>query len=274
MALLLMGQDGGCGGTADGGGTGDDIRSFIARVTTSDETTTATFNSGSPPSASGGPTVSSAGGEIVITGGAAQVTITAAGEFSTIYVSIEGVDGYWSITVPNGTLSALLLLLAEDIPGDAFDVLYQVAVDSGAVSDAHVVPTEVIDVGTGLVQVSVSWDTPTDVDLHVVDPAGEEVSYRNRWSASGGELDLDSNAGCGLDNVNNENITWTDSAPTGEYTARVNYYSACDVPGTTSYVVTVRSGDQPPETFTGTFEADDASHWAEFDARTVTTFTF
>ena len=28
---------------------------------------------------------------------------------------------------------------------------------------------------TGDVQVSVAWNTPSDVDLHVVDPFGEEI---------------------------------------------------------------------------------------------------
>lgn len=262
----------GCGG--DAAPSNEDIRSFIAQVTTLDGTATATFNSGSPPSASGGPTVSSTGGEVVITGGSTQVTITATEEFSIIYVSIQGVDGYWSITISNGTLSTLLFLLAEEIPENAFNVLYQVVTSVGAVSVAHAVPTEVIEVGTGLVQVSLSWDTRTDVDLHVIDPAGEEIFWLERVSSSGGELDLDSNAGCVLDNVNNENITWNDSAPTGDYTVRVDYWSACDVLGTTSYVVTVRSGDQQPQTFTGTFEAADADQGSQGSGRTVTTFTF
>src|SRR5207237_4273195 len=43
---------------------------------------------------------------------------------------------------------------------------------------------------TGDVQVSVSWDAPSDVDLHVVDPSGEEIFYGNPASASGGQLDV------------------------------------------------------------------------------------
>ena len=261
----------GCSGTS---GSDKDIRNFIAQVTTLDGSATATFKPGSPPGASGGPTVSSTGGETVITGGSAQVTITAAEEFAIIYVSIQGVDGYWSITVSNGTLSTLLFLLAEEIPENAFDALYQVATVNGAVSVAHVVPTEVIEVGTGTVQVSLSWDTPTDVDLHVVDPAGEEIYFFDPMSSSGGELDLDSNADCFLDNIKNENITWNGPAPTGEYTVRVDYWSACDVLGTTSYVVSVRIEGRPPQIFTGTFGPGDADQGYEGSGRTVATFTF
>jgi hypothetical protein len=43
-------------------------------------------------------------------------------------------------------------------------------------------------VGTGAVQVNVTWDLDVDVDLHVLDPRGEEIYYDHRRSASGGVL--------------------------------------------------------------------------------------
>lgn len=77
-------------------------------------------------------------------------------------------------------------------------------------------------------QVTVTWDTGADVDLHVVDPAGQEIYWGDRQSASGGELDLDSNAACAGDDVRNENITWpVGTAPQGTYTVRVDYWSSC-----------------------------------------------
>ena len=48
---------------------------------------------------------------------------------------------------------------------------------------------------SGDVQVSVSWDAPSDVDLHVVEPSGEDIYYGHPASATGGQLDVDSNAG-------------------------------------------------------------------------------
>jgi hypothetical protein len=201
------------------------------------------------------------------------VTLTANDDFVTVYVSIDGVEGYYSVTVPATTLLALVLVFAAEVPQNAFDLLYQVASSDGAVGTPDDVPTDVVEVGTGEVQVSVSWDTPTDVDLHVVDPSDEEIYYGNALSASGGELDLDSNAACAIDGTNNENITWNDTAPSGQYIVRVDYWSACSVTTATSYTVTVRIEGRAPQTFTGTFQAADADAGGLGAGRQITTFT-
>lgn len=133
------------------------------------------------------------------------------------------------------------------------------------------VPVTVVSVGTGEVQVSVSWDAESDVDLHVVQPDSEEVYYGHTTSAVGGKLDLDSNAGCTIDHVKNENITYP-TAPSGSYKVRVDYYDSCTV-GTTNYVVTVQRKGHPAETFTGTFTGagDGGSAGAGVD---ITTFNY
>jgi uncharacterized protein YfaP (DUF2135 family) len=100
----------------------------------------------------------------------------------------------------------------------------------------------------------VAWDTNADVDLHVVDPAGSEIYWAARQSASGGQLDLDSNAACAQDNVRNENITWPiGTAPQGTYTVRVDYWSSCDATETNFTVLIHNEGalDLFHGTFTG-----------------------
>lgn len=84
--------------------------------------------------------------------------------------------------------------------------------------------------GTGDVQVTLRWSNLNDLDLHVIDPAGEEIYFQRRTSASGGRLDVDSNAGC----VNNmterpvENIFWgAGQAPRGQYQVSVRYFQQC-----------------------------------------------
>jgi uncharacterized protein YfaP (DUF2135 family) len=41
----------------------------------------------------------------------------------------------------------------------------------------------------------IAWSNVNDLDLHVIEPSGEETSFSHRKSATGGELDVDINAG-------------------------------------------------------------------------------
>jgi hypothetical protein len=104
----------------------------------------------------------------------------------------------------------------------------------------------------------------------VIDPAGEEVFYAHQQAASGGQLDLDSNAGCTIDGVRNENITWpTGRAPRGQYTVRVDYWANCGV-AQTNYTVRVNNGGTV-QVFSGSFTgAGDAGGLGS--GRTITTF--
>ena len=106
-----------------------------------------------------------------------------------------GIGEFYEVVLPTaGTSAALLLAFSQDIPTSPFDLFFAVVDTNGTVGPFSAVTFNVIRVGTGDVQVTLSWDTDSDVDLHVVDPSGEEIFYGNRESASGGMLDLDSNA--------------------------------------------------------------------------------
>lgn len=78
------------------------------------------------------------------------------------------------------------------------------------------------------------WDTDgTDVDLHVVEPNGEECYYGYRETTTGGSLDVDITNGYGPE-------IYTRSVPLlGEYNIRVKYYSDNGYPQTmvTVYIV-------------------------------------
>lgn len=272
----------GCGGD-DGGSGAINLQDYITAVTTLDGSVNATYSADDAPAASGGPTVTATGGSTVITGGSAQVALSASGEFLTVIVSIDGVPGSWRLalpatTAPNPELAAaavtsltLLITYAADIPEDAFTVHYQVGDAGGSVGAADAVSTSVVTVGTGEVQVSISWDTNADVDLHVVEPSDEEIYYGHRTSATGGELDLDSNVGCAA-GPQNENITWESGAPSGTYIVRVDYFSDCDH-ATTNYVVTVRRSGHATQTYTGTLNAPGDAGGAGSGVQ-VTTFTY
>ncbi len=85
---------------------------------------------------------------------------------------------------------------------------------------------------SGEVQFSLAWHSLNDVDLHVIVPSGEHISFSHRTSRCKGNLDVDMNA----ESVENapealfseepvENIRWLDrTAPSGRYTVIVNQY--------------------------------------------------
>ena len=197
-------------------------------------------------------------------------------EFDGLILALDGVDGYVEIEYNDDRSGAdVSLTLYGDIPQGDFELMVA-GTQNGEVGEYTSIPVEVIEVGsTGPIQVSISWNTDTDVDLHVVDPDGEEIYYGAPESSTGGELDLDSNAGCSIDGINNENITWSDddSPASGEYIVRVDYWDACDFEGTTSYVVTVRVEGEPTRTFTGTLSGD-GTHGGEGAGELVTTFDY
>jgi hypothetical protein len=96
--------------------------------------------------------------------------------------------------------------------------------------------------GSGDVQVTLQWSSEADLDLAVVDPFGDRISYGTRTSASGGELDRDANFPCvstAGDPV--ENVYWpSGGAPSGAYRAEVAYRITCATPGPQDYVLTIR----------------------------------
>ncbi|MDE6120648.1 MAG: hypothetical protein K2F63_02545 [Muribaculaceae bacterium] len=74
----------------------------------------------------------------------------------------------------------------------------------------------------GDIKITLLWDFPGDVDLHVVQPNGTELYYSNmRDPSTGGELDVDNRSG-GRGSA--ENIYWL-NPPEGRYNVAVVMYS-------------------------------------------------
>lgn len=247
---------------------------FIAQVTTADGGVTATYHKGPPPTVSGGSVLEASFPGIIIVGGSSQVTFTSDQPFSQVVINISGYEGYYLLELPGAVTSVnAIVTWSQDVPNLQFEAGSASGGTSPGPYDLSAI--RAIRVGTGDVQVSVSFDSLTDVDLHVVDPSGEEIYYASRESASGGKLDLDANAGCSIDSpvVNNENITWpTGTAPAGQYIVRLDYWSSCGK-ASTNYIVTVHRAGQPVQIFTGTFTGAGDGGGAGA-GREITRFTF
>ena len=100
---------------------------------------------------------------------------------------------------------------------------------------------------SGQVQVSLIWDNKNDLDLSVVCPSGERISFDNKLSACGGQLDVDMNE-LPTSEQPVENIFWAaGKAPTGEYKVLIEHFEHHAEEDLTPYRVLVDDGNGPKE---------------------------
>lgn len=99
---------------------------------------------------------------------------------------------------------------------------------------------------SGQLQFTLIWNNFNDLDLHCVDPNGEEIYYSHKKAqkGSGGHLDVDRNAGGAQTRTPVENIYFPTGAPLGRYKVLVNYYSNHGDNDPTEYDVNLLIEDQ------------------------------
>ncbi|MEA3392139.1 MAG: hypothetical protein U9Q91_04080, partial [Candidatus Marinimicrobia bacterium] len=204
-----------------------------------------------------------------INGGTSEFTVSSASgsNIAAILVQIDSYDGYFHVPVytsgnsakfklsfdshffDEAVQKAILMKRYNSVTGSVVDLSIRITIidDLNQVSESHALALQANETGTGDVKVSISWNTATDVDLHVTDPNGVTTYYGNKTPGNGSTLDLDSNAGCSIDGVNNENIYWsTGTAVPGEYTVKINMWSDCDKGGASGTVTMIYNGDDSP----------------------------
>lgn len=162
--------------------------------------------------------------------------------YHTVVGSDPDADGIYDISVQvNGETTQPSLVLTVALKDDA-----------GNVGPYQQWEIELVRSGTGDVKITLSFDRLHDLDLHVVEPNGEEISYTNDASATGGRLDLDAGSLCMPSAANAENIFWPPSgAPAGEYVVSVQNFQQC-MPGDIDFTVSVEY-DGRVNIYRGTF---------------------
>ncbi len=156
--------------------------------------------------------------------------------------------GYWIVpagfpnvsTPSDPSYSATATFSSGILPGQytlvvsAVDASGHFGAPSSQILTAHTSPSA----PTGDLVFTLTWDTESDLDLHVVDPAGAEI-YHGMMSdqpppfapqpdgGSYGYLDWDSNASCVLDGKREEDVVWPSAPPKGTFIVRVDAASLC-----------------------------------------------
>lgn len=128
-----------------------------------------------------------------------------------------------------------------------------------------------LEYGFGDVQITLTWDNTADLDLHVIDPGGEEIYWNDKYSSSNGVLDVDD-----IDGLGPENIYWPQyEAPHGNYEVFIHMYPWDEsdyilytgnsfYPNSSNYTVLVNAFGVTKK-FTGSISYDEIIHITDFD---------
>lgn len=217
----------------------------------------------------------------VIPGGTNYVSVVYPVEAAKILVGVEGAEGHYEIVPENRGINDIIyefiIVMSQEITDDLLMITIGIIDEDGNVSEYISTPVEILVVGTGTLQVSLSFDNDKDVDLHLIEPNGYHIFYGDRSSDNGGVLDLDSNPSCSIDGINNENITYGEDSyvEPGLYTVYVDMWENCNPEIATNFVLSViYEGEPLINSIAGTFPIGEPSNYAELDnIQPVCTFT-
>ncbi|MCH7639206.1 MAG: hypothetical protein IH855_07065 [Bacteroidetes bacterium] len=259
--------------SGEANGDGPSIQDVLAAIQV-DGTQASFVNEAFPGGGSGAaPTID--GSMQIVRGGSILLEVTAPSGADRLLIGLDGdFVGYFDAAI-SGSNTSVVVTNNSSTALTNFDLI--VATESnGSMSAANQYSVSINQqAGTsGQLQVSLNWNAPVDLDLHLETPDGEDIYYGNDVGQNGGILDLDSNPACNLDRVDNENISWGDvTPPGGEYTVRVDLWSECAVTVAIPFVVTTNIRGSV-NTFSGTFQPSEADSGGAFDGREITQFTF
>ena len=200
---------------------------------------------GEPPPPSNTPTAPSIDGgteEINSSNGSTPqlpLDYESAVDLAGCYIWIQGSRIYFDVPYNESSGRSGRITIPVGIPTNvgqgSFTVIYCVYNERDEVSNVIVTIIRVLELGTGTLQISLSWNNGTDVDLWVTDPSGTKIWWQRRFSETGGKLDWDDTSGFGP-----ENIFWNEGAPDGTYKVEVHYFDSYGK-GPSDYIVTVNA---------------------------------
>lgn len=192
-----------------------------------------------------------------LAGGMNFINIKSIKEYKTFELSVKNRKGYWSVVPDVQTSSAgyfnYVIHIAYGIYfNDDMSMRIVGVQENGNRSVGYDVDFNYVESKSGDLNINLTFSKPKDVDLHLYTPSGEHIYYGQRGGSVSidGEtisygLDHDSNPGCNLDYLNNENIYIpAQLVENGTYTVVVDMYSNCSTSYDCEWSVVARYKDK------------------------------
>ena len=210
--------------------------------------------------------------ESVLPGGSSYLKLTSKEVLKTAYITVSGEEGYLKVdlkqdNVPGRSVQTytytVVISLSQQLKSN-FTIELTTVNSAGDISTKFSQSMTYIEAGIGDLQVNLHFSNAKDLDLYVVEPNGNIICYarpfpynsdafrRFQEYIEGDEdfdeedfpefgklgLDVDSNAGCEIDNINSENIFFkSENIQKGKYQVWVNMYENCNSTIATDYIV-------------------------------------
>lgn len=193
---------------------------------------------------------------------------------AAVALGAVGDTGYWTLpagvidgTFPDQLTWSARLSFAPDLPDGPIQLAIAAVDAAGRFGPATMQNLTVGPHSVGLsdtrLVVSLSWDTESDLDLHVVLPGNPAITVWSKHPSSyvppgpgepvdpgaidaAAALDVDSNSQCAIDGRREENVIWrgpTAVPPHGSYAVLVDTFALCAAPTAHWTVDVYRDGD-------------------------------
>jgi len=191
-----------------------------------------------------------------LAGGMNFITIKCKELYELFELSVKGQIGYWTVAPEVETTPEHNSYTIPIIYGTGFSEDMNMTVcgrrEDGTKTKGYDVNFTYVESQSGDLNINLTFSTPKDVDLHLYTPSGIHIYYGNRGGSTviDGEsinygLDHDSNPGCNIDGLNNENIFIpAELIEDGEYTVEVNLYANCTSDYDCAWSVVARYKDE------------------------------
>ena len=191
-----------------------------------------------------------------LSGGMNFITIVSPITYNRFFVAAKNVDGYWEyrpMTTRANTNGEYVtytipVMYSTDYNSNII-MLISGETEDGDITEPYEAQINYVESESGDLNINLTFSNAKDVDLHLYTPSDEHIFYSNRggsFQTTDGNtvsygLDHDSNAGCTLDYLNNENIYIpAELIEPGTYRVIVDMYSNCDSNIATSWSVVAR----------------------------------